>query len=64
MSTEQRVAVVQAHRRARRQIAELEGARGSCNAVATELLSSDPSFRGCGRPLSPYSRDRKRRIIK
>ena len=47
MSQEQRTALVQAHRRARRQLAALQASRVSCRTVATELLSDDPSFRGC-----------------
>lgn len=53
MSQEQRTALVQAHRRARRQLAALQASRVSCRTVATELLSDDPSFRGCQPPLAP-----------
>lgn len=53
MSQEQRTALVQAHRRARRQLATLQASRVSCRTVATELLSDDPSFRGCQPPLAP-----------
>ncbi|KAK9836148.1 hypothetical protein WJX81_004716 [Elliptochloris bilobata] len=46
MSEEQRVALVQAHRCARRQLAALHSSRTSCRTVATKLLSDDPSFYG------------------
>ena len=46
MTPEQRLAMVQAHRRARRQLAAIHSARPRCRTVASELLSDDPSFRG------------------
>ena len=53
MSQEQRTALVQAHRAARRQLAALQVSRVSCRTVATELLSNNPSFRGCAPALVP-----------